>query len=253
MKYLAITAFAIASMAFGFVGMTAIPAQAGDKCLSGSEWDPDAGPNGACVSERYGEITDIDSLTETAYNGEQFEGCSWSVNQDGVRMCSKTDENGNERVAGVEVPDGVEVAYTAPMTECVWNQEKQRYDCPWSNPSLPKAAENEGEQVACQGGQCIGDSKHGGMFKNENFEPVKTASGTFYPLPMMTVAEMDKLLAPGGTSVASFDKILAPGGTAVESDFQFADRENGSGGDFGESGGDGFGEGDRAAASTAAE
>ena len=53
---------------------------------------------------------------------------------------------------------------------------------------------------------------------NEDSEPVKTASGTFYPLPMVTVAEMDKLLAPSGTSVASFDRILAPGGTAVESE-----------------------------------
>ena len=69
---------------------------------------------------------------------------------------------------------------------------------------------------------------------------------------------------------AQIDKILAPGGTAVESDHQFAesdckddpyqrhclsfaDREGGSGGDFGESGGGDFGEGDRAAASTAAE
>ena len=52
--------------------------------------------------------------------------------------------------------------------------------------------------------------------------------------------------------VAEHEKILSPGGTAVESDHQFADREDGSGGDFGDSGGD-FGEGDRAAASTAAE
>ena len=82
---------------------------------------------------------------------------------------------------------------------------------------------------------------------------MKIALGTFYPLPMMTVAEMDNLLAPGGTSVASFDKILAPGGTTVESDYQFADREDSSGGDFGDSGGGDFGESDRAAASTAAE
>ena len=50
----------------------------------------------------------------------------------------------------------------------------------------------------------------------DNFGATKTASGTFYPLPMMTVAEMDKLLPPGGTSVASFDNVLVPGGTPLK-------------------------------------
>ena len=66
MKYLA-TAFAISFMVFGFA---ATPAQAnGQTCLSGAEWDPDAGPNGACVSERYGEITDVEPLEQHACTG----------------------------------------------------------------------------------------------------------------------------------------------------------------------------------------
>lgn len=59
---------------------------------------------------------------------------------------------------------------------------------------------------------------------------------------MVTVAGMDKLLAPGVTGMASFDKILALGGTTVESDYQFADREDESGGEV-----------DRVATSTAAK
>ena len=135
-----------------------------------------------------------------------------------------------------EEAEGVEVAGGNPE-DCVTRSDGSVV-CPGDS---WKAGEDEGEQVACSGNDWVYGCR-----------PTKTPTGTFYPLPMIDVASMDKLLAPGGTSVASFDKILAPGGTAVESDYQFADREDGSGGDFGDSGGD-FGEGDRAAASTAAE
>ena len=67
---------------------------------------------------------------------------------------------------------------------------------------------------------------------------------------MIDVGSMDKLLAPDGTSMTSFDKILAPGGTAVESDYQLANRKDGSGRDCSESGGGDFDASDRATAST---
>ena len=340
MKYLT-TTFAIACMAFGFASIVATPAQANEewKCShNGGQWNIRSNGEGVCDEPNrvYGEINDIDSLEQVAIrDDDRLEDCLITKeNPNGMKLCVVADENGNERVAGIEVPDGVELAYTTTMPGCVWNQEKHRYDCPVSSPWLPKAGEAEGEQVAwdtwpdnnqecwetvtkngpetkcvpsgwggspkseesegeqiafdaskcwiksdgsvdCEDSNLMGLPKAEGVEgervaycwivedgkcvpagqvgKYEAVEPVKTASGTFYPLPMVTIAEMDKLLAPGGTSVASFDKILAPGGTAVESDYQFADREDGSGGDFGESGGGDFGEGDRAAASTAAE
>ena len=296
MKYLT-TTFAIACMAFGFASIVATPAQANEewKCShNGGQWNTRSNGEGVCDEPNrvYGEINDIDSLEQVAIrDDDRPEDCLITKeNPDGMKLCVVADENDNERVVGIEVPDGVEFAYTTAMPGCVWNQKKHRYDCPVSSPLLPKAGETEGEQIAFDAAKCwiksdgsvdcedsnlmglpkaegtegervaycwiVEDGKcvpagQGGKY--EAVEPVKTASGTFYPLPMVTIAEMDKLLAPGGTSVASFDKILAPGGTAVESDYQFADREDGSGGDFGESGGGDFGEGDRAAASTAAE
>ena len=283
-------------MAFGFASITATDVAANESSMlqekgSCAEKNRDRGAYyeeyGTYDCNVYGEINDVAPPQQFAYGDDDRHECgALKQNQDGVKLCVVTDENGNERVAGIEVPDGVEVAYTTTMPGCVWNQEKHKYDCPMTSPWLPKADEAEGEQIArgqrgpstktvrtcdsvsgcgktdeTQGEQFAGCVTRpdgsivcpGDAWKSEDSEPIKTASGTFYPLPMMTVAEMDKLLAPGGTSVASFDKILAPGGTAVEGDYQFADREDGSGGDFGGSGGGDFGEGDRAAASTAAE
>ena len=37
------------------------------------------------------------------------------MNEDGLRICSKADENGGERVAGIEVPDGVEFSWSHPL------------------------------------------------------------------------------------------------------------------------------------------
>ena len=270
MKYLT-TTFAVACMAFGFASITATPAQANGGTIAdaweceqaGNQWSPSSNNNqGACLEphQRYedrhhrnlnrAEINDLDSLHQVAINDDDRSECdALKENSDGMKLCVVNDENGNERVAGIEVPDGMEFGF-------IQDPNWQKNDC-WRHPNAPqcqeKAGEADGEQFA--GGQpdywewC---KENIDECTKENFGASKTESGTFYPLPMVTVAEMDKLLAPGGTSVASFDKILAPGGTAVESDYQFADREDGSGGDFGESGGD-FGEGDRAAASTAAE
>ena len=254
MKYLTATTLSFALMACGFGSLGATPAQAstiGDDRTIYSE------------SDHENEVNDIDPLEQLAINDDdRFEDCTWSVNQDGMKMCSKTDENGSEVVAGIEVPKGVEFA------GCV-EREDGDYVCTggWKSedgegekvaqahinasvcamfPTIPecqgKAEEAEGEQFACSGTDYIYGCR-----------PTKTPTGTFYPLPMIDVASMDKLLAPGGTSVASFDKILAPGGTAIDSDHQFADREDGSGGSFGNSGGGDFGDGDRAAAGTAAE
>lgn len=212
MKYLvtmtlATTTFAIALLIGGFDSTLVYAGESDEEnCMAITDWDE----HYVCWERNQTDTAKIDGIEPVGQFAKGDEDghhdCLWSVNEDGLRICSKADENGGEGVAGIEVPDGVEFSLVAPTG--------------WGN---------------------------------ENSEPVKTASGTFYPLPMVTVAEMDKLLAPGGTSVASFDRILAPGGTAVESEHQFADREDGSGGDFGESGGGDFGEADRAAASTAAE
>ena len=303
MKYLT-TTFAIACMAFGFASIVATPAQANEawKCShNGGQWNIRSNGEGVCdePSRVYGEINNIDSLEQVAIeDDDQYECDTLKQDQKGVKLCVVTDENGTERVAGIEVPDGVEFAGRPDKYD--WSEACAKGQC---TPSGYKTGDAEGEQVAWdtwgnQGEECWetvtkngpetkcvpsgwggspkseeaeGEQFAGGKRdylewcgqspdkcpesggKHEDFEPVKTASGTFYPLPMIDVASMDKLLAPGGTSVASFDKILAPGGTAVESDYQFADREDGSGGDFGDSGGGDFGEGDRAAASTAAE
>lgn len=308
MKTLTTTTFAITLMALGFVGIVATPAQAG---------------------EGLGD----DRTIYTYDDRHQLKDCTWTENEDSLKLCRKTDEDGNERVAGIEVPDhwtqtgskaidGGQVASSGSdwswwlicmrrpelcngdesTEDSYGNTEEIRSEqfagcvtrqdgsvvCPGDS---WKFEESQGEQfaggsadsVVCEPDlpageyhECVNQFSEGEIdsiqrlagYQNnsrgkvgggdinggEYPEPVKTASGTFYPLPMLTVAEMDKLLAPGGTSVASFDKILAPGGTAVESEHQFADREDGAGGgDFGESSGGDFGEGDRAAASTAAE
>ena len=298
MKYLT-TTFAVALVAFGFASIMTTPAQANEswECAqNGGIWSEGQGHDGMCnygnhPGNNTAEIDDVEPLQQVAINDDdRLEDCLTRENPDGMQLCVVTDDNGNERVAGIEVPEGVEFAYATTVPGCVWNQEKHRYDCPWQ----PKAGETEGEQVAfdatkcwlrqdgsveCEDPNLIGLPKAGeaegeqvawDSWSESNkcwweitpstdtgadteCTPTKTPTGTFYPLPMMTVAETDKLLAPGGISVASFDKILAPGGTAVESKHQFADREDGSGGDLGESGGGDFGEGDRAAASTAAE
>ena len=193
-----------------------------------------------------GEVNDVEPLEQFAYgDDDQFECSTLKEDQNGTKLCVVADENGSERGAGIEVPDSVRLAGQRP--------EPVNPEGDWIGadicriyadaPFCPSKA--EGEQTA-RGEQPSVNPPSSGNNDSVRGRAVKTASSTFYPLPMMTVAEMDKLLAPGGTSVASFDKILAPGGTAVESDYQFADREDGSGG------GD-FGEGDRAAASTAAE
>ena len=295
MKYLTMT-FAIAFMAFGFASIKATPVQANEswECAQdGGQLVARSGHDDECVYPSRAEIDGVDSLQQVAIrDDDKFEDCSITKeNPDGVKLCVVTDENGNERVAGIEVPDGVEFAGRPDKYD--WSEACAKGQC---TPSGYKAEEAGGEQVAgglsdyCRRpenslkrsclpvGNSAGEDEReqvaGGkrdwnqhIRKDEEAEgeqvaggphrplplPTKTPTGTFYPLPMIDVASMDKLLAPGGTSVASFDKILAPGGTAVESDYQFADREDGSGGDFGESGGGDFGEGDRAAASTAAE
>ena len=304
MKILITATFAIALFAFGFASITAIPAQAGDDCLPGSEWNAD---RNACESTvGSAQIDGVDHPVEFAQDDDRFEDCSTlKQNQDGLKLCYRPDEDGIERVAGIELPNFCEDPENAADAIC---RELERFvfipdsdwgkkDC-WKYPNAPqcqeKAEETEGERVAGRGDgrrsgeddklPTLGGRKAGGVegeqvagngsvwdwsefclsnpevcaeidaeYSSKDFEPVKTASGTFYPLPMIDVASMDKLLAPGGTSVASFDKILAPGGTAVEGDHQFADREDSSGGDFDGSGGGDSGEGDRAAASTAAE
>ena len=199
------------------------------------------------------EVNDVEPLEQFAYGGDdQFECSALKLDQNGAKLCVVADENGSERVAGIEVPDGVLLAGQGPQPvnpEGDWIGAdicRIHTDAPF----CPSKA--EGERTA-RGEQPSASPPSSGNNDSVRGRAVKTASGTFYPLPMMTVAEMNKLLAPGGMSVASFDKILAPGGTAVESDYQFADREDGSGRDFGDSGGGDFGESDRAAASTAAE
>ena len=102
------------------------------------------------------------------------------------------------------------------------------------------ASERTGQRYACSGNDWIYGCK-----------PTKTPTGTFYPLPMVDVASMEKLLAPGGTTLTAFTD--QRGKSFGHADYQFADREDGSGGDFGESGGGDYFDGDRAAASTAAE
>ena len=243
MKYLTMT-FAIAFMAFGFASITATPAQANEswECAQdGGQWVAKSGHDDECVYPSHAAIDDVDSLQQVAVrDDDRLEDCLTRENPDGMKLCVVNDEDGNEKVAGIEVPDGLEFADSGSdwgwWLICMSNPERCNGD---ENTSGENASKAEGEQFACHG--------------NIRCKPTKTPTGTFYPLPMIDVASMDKLLAPGGTSVASFDKILAPGGTAVKSDYQFADREDGSGGDFGDSGGGDFGEGDRAAASTAAE
>ena len=259
MKTLITTTFTIALMAFGFASITATPAQATsneDKCQLLNDQE-------ACrrhLEERTGQrIHDVNA----SLDDDRHEDCNMKENPDGLKLCFKPDENGVERVAGVELPAFCDDPENAADAICRLQD--------W------KGGEVEGEVFACIAGRCWslkhGETEGGEVADFDEYEeddlhqqiacsgtdyiygcrPTKTPTGTFYPLPMIDVASMDKLLAPGGTSVASFDKILAPGGTAVESDYQFADREDGSGGDFGEAGGSDFGEGDRAAASTAAE
>ena len=270
MKYLTMT-FAIAGMAFGFASIAAIPAQASEEfeCWwwerpeCATEDEPLMTRDGAQLQNESPslrpEINDVESLQQVAINDDdRLEDCLTRKNSDGMTLCVVTDEDGNERVAGIEVPDGVEFADSGSdwgwWLICMSNPERCNGD-ESTQDAHGNTGETEGEQVADKQSDYWEWCRENTIeCREETFVPsTKTASGTFYPLPMITVAEMDKLLASSGASVASFDKILAPGGTAVESDEQFADREDGSGGDLGESGGDDFGEGDRAAASTAAE
>ena len=284
MKYLT-TTFAIAFMAFGFASIMAAPAQArGDfydvmHCEDKRNYNRETHRCEGAPT-RSSEITDVEPLERFASNEDGYDRARQEADE------IREDKNGNiiyekdGRIVGLEIAGDVydwkESLGEGQGTIQGWKTEEGRETAQADInasvcamfPTIPdcnrkteeakgeqfaggkrdwrlrtrKAEEAEGGQVACSGNDWIYGCK-----------PTKTATGTFYPLPMIDVASMDKLLAPGGTSVASFDKILAPGGTAVESDYQFADREDGSGGDFGESGGGDFGEGDRAAASTAAE
>lgn len=101
MKYLAITTVAIALVVFGIEGFVATSVQAGDqsKPWKDGEHRIDS-PTGAPEedSRSNGEEVAFD-------DGDLLENCAWSVNQDGVKVCSKNDENSSERVAGIEAPE----------------------------------------------------------------------------------------------------------------------------------------------------
>ena len=267
MKYPAITIFTIACMAFGFASITATPAQArGDfwdvmMCEDKRNYDL---ATRRCEGEpvrdlgKREQIDSIEPLQQVAINDDdRLEDCLTRKNSDGMKLCVVTDENGSERVAGIEVPDGLEFADGGSdwgwWLICMSNPERCNGD-ESTQGANGNTGETEGEQVVDkQSDYWEWCRENIAECTEEIFGTTETASGTFYPLPMITVAEMDKLLPLAGTSIASFDKILAPSGTAVEDDHQFADREDGSGGDASESSGGDFGEGDGAAASTAAE
>ena len=101
MKYSAITTVAIALVVFGIEGFVATSVQAGDqsKPWKDGEHRIDS-PTGAP------EEDSRPNSEEVAFDdGDLLENCTWSVNQDGIKVCSKNDENGSERVAGIEVPE----------------------------------------------------------------------------------------------------------------------------------------------------
>ena len=102
------------------------------------------------------------------------------------------------------------------------------------------------------------DDVMGAIYETAAFKKLLAPGGTsvaqgggFYPLP--TFAAFKKLLAPGGTTIAIFDKLLVPSGTAVESDYQFTDREDGTGGGESDESLGGDFDGDGAAASKEGE
>ena len=181
--------------------------------------DPENASEAVC--RVFGYTTEETEGTQVAWDTEPSygEGC-WGT------LCTHNGSDGSpksEEVQGEQFARGEQPSVKSPNSN--------------DNGS---ASERTGQRYACSGN----DWKYG-------CKPTKTPTGTFYPLPMVDVASMEKLLAPGGTNLTAFTD--RHGKSFGDSDYQFADREDGSGGDFGNSGGDFGGEGDRAAASTAAE